>query len=559
MPSIQLLLPLAERMLLIWFFAYLFSKTQLFWNIVNSRVTAKDKLIFILVFSGISMLGTYLGIPLADGAIANIRPIGAIVAGYIGGPLLGTAVGLISGIHRYSLGGFTAFACGVATVIEGLSGGLIGIKFKRNFLNLKGAVIAGVVGELLQVGSVLALAKPFESALAVEYVVAIPMIVVNTMGVLGFCFFIREAFVRHNGMIMTQFNRFVEIERRMSQAVSKALSYEAVSDILDEIVERTELKGIFLLKNDGLWCLRGIELEIQQAAEQWKSAALKSQKSVSEPMHLKSKSGLLSASYYCVPLRHSLHEDQYALGVKLMGRGYYDGYVVAFTDRLAELMDNQISQYKLHQSKEALTLAQLKALKAQIQPHFLFNALSTISSFCRTDANRARELILDLAQYFRSTLDLEAQMVPLHQELSLITAYLHIEKARFGDRLTIDIQVPSAHQQLMIPVLTVQPLIENAIKFGVAPMVAGGTVRFYTELQEGKLVIYVENSKLDGPVEALQSDCTEDTERGCGKALKNIEERIDLIYGDGAGLSLSFEREGWAQVKLSIPSEGTWS
>lgn len=533
--SVHLLLPLGERMLLIWFFAYIFSKTKLFWNIVNSRVKLKDKMLFIAAFSLISILGTYIGIPLEDGAIANIRPIGAIVAGYIGGPGLGSVVGLISGLHRFSLGGFTAFACGVATILEGLSGGILGLKFKKNFLDLRGALLAGVVGEILQVGAVLLLAKPFESALAVEQIVAIPMIVVNTIGVLGFCYIIRDVFMRYNGMILSQFNRFVDIEKGMAEAVAKGLTPEAVQVILEDLVARTELKGIFVLADSELIGYCGNDTEVQQAVSAYR------------PMEtwIPIKSGMLAVSYYCIQLTEMLGGKVYCLGVRMMNRGYYDQYVTAFADRLAELLNNQIAQVNLSKVQDAFDLAQLKALKAQIQPHFLYNALSTISSFCRTNPVKARELILDLSQYFRRTMDVEAHMVQLSHELDLITAYLHIEKARFGERLVLEIDVASEHLKYSIPVFSIQPLIENAVKYGVAPLEGGGYVSLVTKVDGDFLTISIENSWDT----ALSQAC----EGGCGKALDNIKERLARIYGHSASLTLDFDQGKRVIARIEMP------
>lgn len=536
MDFLALLLPLSERMVLIWFFAYLFSQTKVFWNLVKSRVTLKDKVLFVVLFGTVSILGTYLGIRLNDGAIANIRPVGAIVAGLIGGPWLGGIVGLVSGLQRWSLGGITGFACGVATIAEGLAGGFVGLKAKKNFLDIRWALVAGIVGEILQIGIVLLLTKPFEQALAIERIVAIPMIVVNTIGVLGFVIIIRDAFAKHNGMIISQFNRFVEIERRMSAAVQSGLNTKEADSILTELSQRTELRGIFLLKDRELLSSKGPESEILPIVEAWLA------RSSEVADRVKVSIGKSEIVYYCVPIQHLLNNERITIGVKLQNKSYYDDYFAHFTDHLAELLGNQIHEVTLIELQDKMATAQLKALKAQIQPHFLFNALSTISSFCRTDGVKARELILDLANYFRKTIDQESDQVSLRHELELIHSYLSIEKARLGDRLRVVYEIPESVMEVQIPSFLIQPLVENAVKHGIANMTDGGELKVLCLSNDETLHIEIANSREEGV----------ETQKGCGQALRNIQERMALLYGDQGGFELDCGAQ-LAVARLRIP------
>lgn len=539
MAYLELLLPLAERMVLIWFFAYIFSQSALFWNILKSRVSLKDKVQFVAFFSIISILGTYLGIRLTGGAIANIRPVGAIVAGFIGGPTLGMTVGLISGLHRWSMGGFTAFACGVATIAEGLAGGVIGLKARRGYLDLKWAFVAGVVGEILQVGFVLLLAKPFEEALTVEKIVALPMIIVNTLGVLGFVLIVRDAFMKHNGMIISQFNRFVEIERQMFVAVEGGFNAGEAEAFIQDLTSRTELKGIFLLKDNQLLSFRGSEQEIKRVQECW--IVSPQDKSLIIPIDTP-KGGV---RFYCAPVGKFGEGQSLTIGIKLQGKNYYDQYFIKFTDGLAELLNNQIQQHALSKLHDKMSMAQLKALKAQIQPHFLFNALSTISSYCRTDALKARELILDLAHYFRKNIEVETDFVTLDSELELMTAYLHIEKARLGERLEVEYRIPKDHLSLKIPTFLLQPIVENAIKYGIANTAENGVLTIESKRENGHLEILVQNTK---------GEKTEDV-KGCGQALLNIKERITLLYGHRGYFELDCTHPTLTTARLILPQE----
>lgn len=524
MKYIVLLLPLFERLFIVWALAYAFSQTALFWNMVRERTKKIDSIMFIILFSGISILGTYVGIPLDDGAIANIRPLGAIVAGLIGGPWLGMIVGIIAGSHRWYLGGITGFACGVATVLEGLVGGYFHFKYKKNFLSLKVALMAGIFGEVIQVLTVLLLTKPYEKALDIESVVGVPMIVVNTIGVVGFIIIIREVFTKYNGMIVSQFNRFIEIEKVISKEMNKPLTRESSQGIINHIMAHTELKGMLLSVPLETFSFSGPEADFKLLSSQQSKLVVPAPSKI----NFRNTKSRMGVNYYCVPLVFDNETFEWVLGVRLSGRSYYDTYITQFTDGLADLIQNQYIAARAKSMEEQMALAQLKALQAQIQPHFLFNSLSTISSLCRTDAAQARDLILDLASYFRKTITDDEQMISLENEFEDLSAYLRIERARFGDKLKIELELLPQLMSQRIPTFMLQPIVENAIKHGISNLVGEGTLRLVTVDQGDSFSIEVENTK------ATHVEMCE----GCGQALKNICKRLELIYKGNASFCL---------------------
>lgn len=539
MRHIVLLLPLMERMLIIWFAAYLFSQTSLFWNIVKSRSTVIDKFGFVLFFSAVSILGTYLGITLDDGAIANIRPLGAIVAGLIGGPKLGAAVGAIAGLHRFSLGGITGLACGLATVAEGIVGGLVGKYYKQDFLNVKSAAAAGILGEVTQIAFVLAFTKPLEKAIAIEQVVGIPMIVVNTIGVIGFVIVIKDVFQKYNGMIISQFNRFVELEQTIAKCMTQSIHEENARLIISEISKRTDLKGLIMADDSRL-------LSATVPFSEAEAVIARVEKNRLPSGHkLKVSSGRGSAYYYCVTMGENFLDQKLWIGIKLLNKPFYDPYIYNFASSLAILVENQRAQNAARQYEEQVAKAQLKALKAQIHPHFLFNALSTIASLCRTDALKARELIIDLAHFFRKTIEEESNFNVLANELEAIEAYLRIEKARLGDRLEVFYNIDKGTLALEVPCFCIQPIVENAIKHGISNRVEPGQVILTSYLENENLIVEVYNSK------AGEASCS-----GCGHAVNNITERLSHIYGGAASFSLDRESEDMVRARLILPTRG---
>jgi signal transduction histidine kinase len=189
--------------------------------------------------------------------------------------------------------------------------------------------------------------------------------------------------------------------------------------------------------------------------------------------------------------------------------------------------------------------AELKALKAQINPHFLFNSLNSISALTSIDPVRARDMCVLLGDFLRLTLGLgEKTSVRLSEELELLQKYMAIEKVRFGARLTMHEEIQEESKACLLPPLLLQPLVENAVKHGIASLPEGGDVRLAVQRQNGRLAILVENSW----------DPEAPPRRSGGLGLKNVQQRLEARYGKDANLRVNTEGERF-QVTLSIPAE----
>ena len=189
--------------------------------------------------------------------------------------------------------------------------------------------------------------------------------------------------------------------------------------------------------------------------------------------------------------------------------------------------------------------AELKALKAQINPHFLFNSLNSISALTSIDAGRARDMCVLLGDFLRLTLGLgEKTSVRFSEELDLLQKYMAIEKVRFGARLTVLEEIAEDSKSCLLPPLLLQPLVENAVKHGIAALPEGGQVRLSAQRQNGRLAILVENSwDPDSP-----------PRRSAGLGLKNVQSRLEARYGKDASLRVNNQGELF-QVSLSLPAE----
>jgi LytS/YehU family sensor histidine kinase len=217
----------------------------------------------------------------------------------------------------------------------------------------------------------------------------------------------------------------------------------------------------------------------------------------------------------------------------------------SLTRTLSVVLDNVRFRDREQQLRLLASRAELKALRAQINPHFLFNALNSIAGLIQDQPALADETIEQLAQVFRYTLrKSETEWVRLEEEIEFITAYLRVEQARFGHRLRVEVEIDPAAASVPVPAMTVQPLIENAIKHGASNVEGPATVTLRARVEAGVLAIEVRDNGPGFPPGF--------TMNGSGHGLRNVAERIHGYYGDVARLEWSNE-EGQTRVSLTIP------
>jgi hypothetical protein len=187
--------------------------------------------------------------------------------------------------------------------------------------------------------------------------------------------------------------------------------------------------------------------------------------------------------------------------------------------------------------------AELRALRAQIDPHFLFNSLQSISALTTADPAGARRMCLLLAEFLRDTLALGARdWIPLSSELALARRFLAIEQVRFGERLQIDVESDAGAGAIEVPPLLLQPLVENAVTHGIAHALDGGTVRVRAAKRAASLVVTIDNP----------CDPERPSGRGTGLGLRNVRQRLQSVYGQDAALQTE-ESGGWFIARVELP------
>ena len=210
-------------------------------------------------------------------------------------------------------------------------------------------------------------------------------------------------------------------------------------------------------------------------------------------------------------------------------------------------------EMKLEEQKRLLLEARLDALQRQINPHFLFNTLSSIASLVRFRPEQARELIVKLANILRKMLSEHDAFVPFRDELATTDDYLSIEIARFGaEKLSVAREIDPTTLQIPVPSMLLQPLVENSIKHGLEPRIAGGVITLRSRIEHGRLIIEVEDDGVGiAPGRAHSSGVLQ----GTGIGMKNVRERLEVLYGDAALFEVMSRPGRGTKVTIAFPAQ----
>lgn len=220
---------------------------------------------------------------------------------------------------------------------------------------------------------------------------------------------------------------------------------------------------------------------------------------------------------------------------------------------LGKLLSTQLGLAELDKQKELTFKSELKALRAQINPHFLFNTLNTIAALCRTDPAAARSLIIKFADFFRDSLERQKQFASLEEELKYVDNYLTFEKARFGSSLILVKEIQPAALKVKIPSLMLQPIVENAIKHGMSKT---GRLKLDIKvaINNGYLHITVkDNGHGISKADLVKIKKMSVSSKGLGIGLNNIRERLKSLYGSASFLKITSELNKGTEVCLKIP------
>ncbi len=518
--------------------AFIVSNLSIFKKIIQKdEFKRSDLIILSLTFAVFGIISTYSGTKVY-GAIANTRIIGIMAGGILYGPFVGIVSGAIAGIHRffYDIGGITSIPCAITTVIAGFVSALIykkGTKLEKWFYGL----IGGVVVESIEMLLILLLSKPYESAFYIVKSIYLPMSFTNALGICFLIILIQKAYNEKEQMAAKQALLALDIANK-TLPYFRDITSDSLKKVCTIIKESTGAAAVSITDRTTILAHVGLGSDHHISGEPIQTCATK-QVIIDGRMCILNSPKEIECNSECCQLKSALivplKDGDDIIGTLKLYYAKVDG-ITSIHETLAvglsQIISTQMELSKVGKLKELASNAEIKALQAQINPHFLFNSLNTIAALLRISPDSARELIVNLSTYLRYNIEETSTFVDISKELQQVRAYVEIEKARFGDRLNVIYDIDESIR-LKIPSLTIQPIVENSIKHGILEGSGSGNVKIEVKRHEANEVkITIEDDGIGIPQEFLNSkDAFTSKENKIG--MSNVDARLRHIYGTG--------------------------
>ena len=244
--------------------------------------------------------------------------------------------------------------------------------------------------------------------------------------------------------------------------------------------------------------------------------------------------------------------DEVMVGTLQVFTPYPTAGLVRAAEELSGWVSGQLELAELDASRTRLMEAEVRALRAQISPHFIYNSLGAIASFVRTDPDRARDLLLEFADFTRYALRKGGAFTTLADELRNVERYLVLEQARFGERLQVSLLIAPEVLAVTVPYLAIQPLVENAVRHGLAHSERPGTVSITAADRGGEAEIVVEDDGVGADPRRIQA-VLDGTHESDSHGLGNVDARLRTIYGDEMGLVVDTAKGAGMRVSFRVP------
>ena len=533
--------------------AFFFIKIDKANIIIKSKAKSKKDVIALsFFFSLLSISGTYIGLNF-NGAILNTRNMGVVAGGLLGGPYVAALTGLVAGIHRaiVNLGRETAIPCAIATIIGGFLTAYVS-RFAKNKDRMFFAFLLAFVVENLSMALILLIQKDKALAQSIVKNFYIPMVFMNSVGAAILILLVEDIIQKSELIAGNQAKLALEI-------ANKTLPYFRNTENLNEVCK--------IIANS-LGARATVITDTKEII-----AGFSTDKSVINRSNIRSNNTreVLKTGEVMLVIKDDedeIIEDFFYISphiksciiLPLKEKNDVSGTLKIFFDTaekiteknrylmigLSHLISTQMEISKVENLISLLKYSELKALQSQINPHFLFNVLNTMTSLIRTNPEKAREVTIDLSNYLRYNLDNNLKSVELIKELNQIDTYIKIEKSRFGEKLNIIYDVDESLYNFQIPSLIIQPLVENSIKHGILKKRDKGFVKIIVKKIDKDIEVAIEDDGV-GIEQAVIDNLDKKIEENIG--LKNVHQRLKLLYGEGLNIT---KLEQGTRIKFKI-------
>ncbi|AMB94734.1 LytS/YhcK type 5TM receptor domain-containing protein [Aerococcus sanguinicola] len=564
---LELFMLLMERAGLMVLLAYALLYIPRFKEALVNRQSKKDYLVLLVVFaaftvfaniSGIEILASREIVPVhtwsiqAGSAIANFRVVIIGIAGLVGGFALSLPIAGLSALIRWLQGGDTAYIYVTSSLCIGLAAAYLGQFFPSSLkaIQVRQAALSLMGLELIQLALIALLSPSSQEAHSLLQVIALPMLVTDGLGIWLFLSVIQQSLRDLEWAKISQTKNIFLVTQKILPYFSSRMTQESAEIISLKLYESFDLRAIAVYspKSQLYAYPKSLALSHDQINYFWQA------------YHGQVKPGQLIQVGDFLSLPIFVKEDLHSLFIlEFNSHAEPNPLIEEILLGLSQILSMQYELKIADQNTRLLKDAEIKSLQAQVNPHFFFNAMNTISSLVRLDPNRARQLLIELSHYFRANLNgARNEKISISQELEHIQAYLSIIQARFPDRYHISKEIDPASLDLLIPPFVLQMLVENAIQHAFENKANKSdqalTIRVQVQDQELALSVSDNGSGIGEDKLAAIFNNESVPSKGNGTALNNIRQRLKTLYNDQAQFDIETSQAG-TRVSCLIPIE----
>lgn len=570
---------LLERVGFIILIAYLLLNISAFKHLLTTRGKWTTQLLFILIFGLFAIMSNFTGVeiqpgqvffkdllaPLSEGSsLANTRVLTIGVSGLIGGPIVGLGVGILSSIVRFLQGGVDPHIYVISSLLIGCVSGLYGQTFikKESFPTPLQGAATGACVEIIQMACILLFSQSFSHAWSLVQFIVLPMTVINSLGMAVFLSIIHSARKQEVQARAIQTHDVLELANATLPYFRSGLDEESCKKAAEVIQKFMKVSAVSITDTERILAHVGAASDHHKPSYEILTDLSRGVLQRGEIKEAHSHEEIGCGHPGC-PLEAAivipLQTTKGTVGtLKLY---FTDADDLTFVERqLAEGLGNIFSsQIELGEAEiqgRLLQDAEIKSLQAQVNPHFFFNAINTISALIRVDSEKARELLLRLSHFFRANLQgARTNLIPLEKEIEQVKAYQTLEQARFPDRYTVNIEVEEEAKEVLVPPFLLQILVENAFKHAFGSRKEDNHVWIKVKKVKEEVCIQVKDNGYGIPEELMPRVGKEaiDSEKGTGSALENLNRRLISLFSEEAKLSFENAEEGLV-VTCIIPN-----
>ena len=572
-----LTMTLFERLSMLLIIAFVMTRTPGFKSLLYRKYSMKMSVVHACVFGLFGIGATIMGIRIEqDGTIehglillpvdntqfiVSLSLVAIVIAGLLGGPVLGFFAGLISGIHLIFLGGLGALANGIVNPITGLLAGLTARFFsnERVISPLK-ALFIGVFPPILHMQLILILYT--ERAVSMVNMIGLPLVLSNSTAIAIFTAMIGVVLREQENEAALASKQAFTIAKEALPFLKKDSPVDVARGLANLLYSRLKPAAVSVANDQEVLAYKGVGEDHHLVGDLIK-APLALQAVKEKKMQVAYMQADIDCPHEGCPLEAAIfipiEEDEqvkFLITLYFRKQEHISPVELMMAQGLGQFMSDQLNMIAAERLKVHIRDTKLRNLQAQINPHFLFNTLQLIAGLIRENPENARRTTLQLASYMRFNLRLVSKsLVELEKEVEHAEAYTSIIQERFKGRLEITFNRPDDLANIYIPPATIQPLIENAVQHGLKNVTDDAKVEVLIEKKKGRVHCYVRDNGHGFPEEILpvvgKQPIIESVKGGTG--IYNVNQRLIQLLGESSQLHIRNLAEGGSEVHFSIP------